>query len=68
MKVRTLLNKMRLKEYQTIRVLDGNAEYFIESKNIKEIVKECGKSSVLDFEYSKFGDCFVVYIHRKKEI
>lgn len=67
MNVRTLLNKMRLKEYQTIRVLDGNAEYFIESKNIKEIVKDCGKSRVSDFEYSKLEDCFIVYIFRKKE-
>lgn len=35
MKVKTLLNKLRLKEHQTIRVLDDNAEYFIETKNKK---------------------------------
>lgn len=67
MKVRTLLNKLRLKEHQTIRVLDRDAEYFIETTDIREIVDECGKSSVSDFEYSKFGDCFLIYINKKKE-
>ena len=62
MKVKTLLNKLRLKEHQTIRVLDDNAEYFIEKKNKKEIAEECGRSSVLEFEYSKFGDCFIIHI------
>ena len=67
MKVRTLLNKMVLKEYQTIRVLDENVEYFIESTDMREVVEECGRSKVLDFEYSKFGDCFIIYISKKKE-
>lgn len=39
MKVKTLLNKLRLKEHQTIRVLDNNAEYFIETKNKKKLQK-----------------------------
>lgn len=62
MKVKTLLNKLNLKEYQTIRVLDGNADYFIETTNKKEIINECGRSSVLNFQYSKFGDCFIIII------
>lgn len=66
MKVKTLLNKLRLKEHQTIRVLDGNVDYFLESDNIREVVSECGVSSVSDFEYSTFGDCFVIYITKKK--
>lgn len=35
MKVKTLLNKLRLNEYQTIRVLDYKSEYFIESTSKK---------------------------------
>ena len=67
MKVRTLLNKMRLREYQTIRVLDNKVEYFIESTDTREIVEECGKSKVSLFEYSKLGDCFLIYITKKNE-
>lgn len=66
MKVKTLLNKLRLNEYQTIRVLDYKSEYFIESTSKKEIIAECGRSSILDFKYSKFGDCFVIRIYNLK--
>ena len=65
MEVKTLLNKLRLNECQTIRVFD-NYEYFIESKSKKEIIEECGSSSILDFEYSKFGNCFVIRISKLK--
>lgn len=51
MKVKTLLNKLRLNEYQTIRVLDYKSEYFIESTSKKEIIAECGRASILDFKY-----------------
>lgn len=62
MKVKTLLNKLHLKEYQTIRVLDDNADYFMETTNKKEIINKCGRSSVVNFQYSKFGDCFIITI------
>ena len=62
MKVKTLLNKLHLKEYQTIRVLDDNADYFMETTNKKEIIDACGRSSVVNFQYSKFGDCFIIHI------
>lgn len=65
MKVKTLLNKLRLNEYQTIRVLDYKSEYFIESTS-KKIIAECGRSSILDFKYSKFRDCFVIHIYNLK--
>ena len=67
MKVKTLLNKLKLKEHQTIRVLNKNAEYFIESTDTREIVAECGKSKISGFEYSKFGDCFVIRIKKIKD-
>ena len=34
----------------------------VKTKNKKEIAEECGRSSVLEFEYSKFGDCFIIHI------
>lgn len=67
MKVRTLLNKLELHGYQTIRVLDKKVDYFIESNDVTEIVDDCGKSKVNYFEYSKLGDCFLVYINKRKQ-
>lgn len=66
MKVKTLLNKLKLKENQNIRVLDIEVDYFLETISKKEVVEKCGRSSVVEFEYSRFGDCFVIFIGKLK--
>ena len=67
MNVKTLLNKLNLKKYQTIRILDKTNDYFLESINKKEIVSQYGKSKVSIFEYSKVEDCFIVSLHNFKK-
>ncbi|CAM2079691.1 MAG: hypothetical protein NSGCLCUN01_03918 [uncultured Clostridium sp.] len=67
MNVKTLLNKLILKEYQTIRILDRTNDFFLESRNKKEIVSQCGKNKVSTFEYSMFGNCFIVSLHNLKK-
>ena len=62
MKVKTLLNKLRLKEHQTIRVLDDNAEYFIETKNKKEIAEPSVYIDVWRVKAGKICGLRILYI------
>ena len=66
MKIKTLLNKLKLNNNQTIRVLDEKSNYFIESTNKKTIVEDCGQSSVVHFGHINCENCFLIYINKKR--
>lgn len=67
MKVRTLLNKLKLRDGQVIRVADKKVKYSIESSNIREILNDCGRSSVVNFRYIDDEKCFKININKKKQ-
>lgn len=67
MKVKTLLNKINLDSKQTIRVIDSKVNYFIESTDKKEIVVNCGRSGIVNFEYLIEENCYLINVNKRKE-
>ena len=64
MKVRTLLNKLKLNDNQYIKVLDEKIEYCIQGFDKQLILDDCARSSVINFQYIQ--DYFLININKKK--
>ena len=66
MKVKTLLNKLKLNNGQYIKILDEKTGYCIQGFDKKYIIDDCARSSVVNFQYIKEFDCFLININKKK--
>lgn len=67
MKVRTLLNKINLEQNQYIKIIDESLGYCVQGFDKKYILEECSKSKVINFQYIKDMDCFLININKRKE-